>query len=160
MIEFLREAHTYTKNEGTLLAILHGDTYADEMIDVELYLPVNKEYFSANKALRRGRVMTRAMLPGIDMVVSIVHKGRWVTLLEHYSNIGKWIQAHGYTIVGTEHEVFHHIGWEADPDSNILEIQFPVTKARQEQSRIPLAWRPSPIHTALRLVKVRVQPFK
>lgn len=132
MIELLRETHAHTQNEGTLLAILHGESYAEEMIDVELCLTINEAYSGANKILRNGREMKLAMLPGIDLVASIIHKGRWVTLLEDYSNLGQWIQTPGYTIVGKEREIFHHIGWEANPDSNILEIQFPVTKFGQD----------------------------
>jgi DNA-binding transcriptional MerR regulator len=134
MIELLRETHTCTKNDGALLAILHGDSYAHEMIDVELCLPVSAEYTDSSKALTSGREMILATLPGIDMIASIVHKGRWVTLLEEYSNIGKWIQAHGYTIAGPEREVFHYIGWENDVNSNILEIQFPVMRSPRHET--------------------------
>jgi DNA-binding transcriptional MerR regulator/effector-binding domain-containing protein len=135
MIELLRETHTCTKNKGTLLAILHGDAYVHEMIDVELCLAVDAEYSSENKTLilPSGREMKLVTLPEIDTVASIVHNGRWVTLLEKYSKIGKWVQAHGYTLIGPEREIFHSIGWENDANSNVLEIQFPVTRSLRPQ---------------------------
>ncbi|MEP7287483.1 MAG: MerR family transcriptional regulator [Chloroflexota bacterium] len=138
MLELLRQAHSVTKNDGTLLAILHGDSYAHEMIDVELCLPVSTEYSGESKAIKGRGEMTLTTLPGVDMAASIVHRGRWVTLLEDYANIGRWIQANGYTIVGPEREVFHRIGWETNPDSNILEIQFPVTKLAQRKNLVRL----------------------
>src|SRR5258708_31872197 len=63
MIELLRETHIYTKNEGTLLAILHGDAYADEMINVELCLPVNEEYSATNTPLSHPRQIITPLLP-------------------------------------------------------------------------------------------------
>ena len=138
MIELLRETHATTKNEGTLLAILHGNAYAHEMIDMELCLPVNDESSGESRALRHGHEMRLTLLPQIDLVASIIHNGRWVTLLEDYSNLGAWIAAHGYAITGPEREVFHHIDWDANPDSNILEIQFPVARTTFKQTAIGL----------------------
>jgi DNA-binding transcriptional MerR regulator len=138
MVELMRETHTYTKHIGALLAVFHDEGFDNELVDIQLCLPVSEDYSGESRALAKGRAMTLASLPGVDTMASIVHKGRWLTLHEGYAHIGDWIQRHGYQIAGPGREIFHHIGWETDPDSNITEIQFPVTLPAREKNLLQL----------------------
>jgi DNA-binding transcriptional MerR regulator len=68
------------------------------------------------------------LLPGVDTMATVVHKGPFLTIGEAYSAIIKWIEANGYGIHGPAREVYLRPavgGSQTDPET-VTEIQFPV----------------------------------
>lgn len=60
------------------------------------------------------------------MVASAMHRGPYETIGQTYEQLGNWIAANGYSIVGPSEEVYYSDPKEIPPDEYLTEIRFPV----------------------------------
>ncbi|KAB8144836.1 MerR family transcriptional regulator [Chloroflexia bacterium SDU3-3] len=76
--------------------------------------------------------MAVGILPGVESMASVIHNGPFATIGQAYDAIARWIDQHGYRIIGPCREVNLRIptipGDQHDPDT-VCEIQFPVELA-------------------------------
>jgi DNA-binding transcriptional MerR regulator len=119
------ELYAYLGRQGTGglgAAIYHDESYKEGAIDAEavafLSFPVPES--------ERVRVYD---LPPIT-VASTIHSGAFNRFREAYDALGRWIEANGYRIAGAPREVYLHTNqpMRQDDESNVTEIQFPITK--------------------------------
>jgi DNA-binding transcriptional MerR regulator len=130
LVDLLRETHeirVQNKHLGLHVAVFHDEGYDREDIDVEVGFAVDAN-FDARLTLSNNRKMSVCELSGVEMMACLVHRGSWLVLPEGYMSLGRWIDQQGYQIVGAGREIFHHIGWDDEFQSNVTELQFPVTK--------------------------------
>ncbi len=112
---------------GTPMTIYHDESYSTENIDTEcaFFIP-DIEVDKVPKPITP--IMIRQM-KAVPEVATIVFTGDFrqesVSLRSAYSAIVKWIEDHGYRIVGAPRELYH-----GPPENGELtaEIQFPVEK--------------------------------
>ncbi len=65
-------------------------------------------------------------LPGVNNMVTAVHRGPLDELLGTYELIQKWIKENNYQIIGPAREVYLEL--DRDNQPSVTEVQFPVTK--------------------------------
>jgi effector-binding domain-containing protein len=64
-------------------------------------------------------------LPGVERMATSVHRG----LDDHpitYNALGRWLEQHHYHIVGPSREILLEYYDPAEPETCMMEIQFPV----------------------------------
>ncbi|HEX2623071.1 MAG TPA: MerR family transcriptional regulator [Phototrophicaceae bacterium] len=130
LVEVLYETYPYArqKDNCNLLAVFHGESFVEDMIDTEIGFPVEGGQGLHPIPLSEGRTMKVAHLPPVELMACTVHHGKWMTLAEGYIFIGQWIDRNGYQIVGPGREVFHFIDWHNEMKDTVTEIQFPVSR--------------------------------
>lgn len=119
------ELYTYLGRHsasGVAAAIYHGDGYKERDIDAEAVALLNAPV----PASERVRVY---QLPQAT-VASTIHKGAFNRFSDAYDAMLHWIEANGYRIAGECREVYLQINQPVrqDDESNVTEIQVPVTK--------------------------------
>ena len=123
-----------TKAAGPSITIYHDPEYCERDVDLETATPVSVSLPESQ------RVKVRE-LPGIDVVATLIHKGRYENFGQTYSALVSWIEANGYRITGPNREVYLLCAANVyddptvfgeylteDPDEFLTEIQFPVDK--------------------------------
>jgi len=113
-------AHNQIKPEGPCFTLYYSD---EPDIDTEVCEPVSS-------AIPNHPKVGQHLLPGVDTMATVVHKGPFITIGEAYTAIIKWIEANGYQINGPTREVYLRPaanGSQTDPET-VTEIQFPVAK--------------------------------
>jgi DNA-binding transcriptional MerR regulator len=110
---------------GPCFALYHDEDHKEHDWDVEVCEQVNVDLAPA----KRIKVYD---LPAVETMACVVHAGPFVTIGEAYDAIAKWIDQHGYQIVGPVRELYlrqpQPEGNQNDPGT-VSEIQFPVAKA-------------------------------
>ena len=117
------DANDY-KIVGPCFSLYHDEEHKEQNWDIEVCEPIRAELEESP------RIKVRE-LPALAAAAFTVHHGPYVTLLEAYDALIKWIYANGYQITGPAREVYVREaknGSQTDPDS-VTEIQFPVEKA-------------------------------
>lgn len=113
-------SHHRIKPEGPCFTLYYSD---EPNIDTEVCEPVSS-------AIPEDSKVNQHMLPVVDTMATVVHKGPFITIGEAYTAIIKWIEANGYRIDGPSREVYLRPatdGSQTDPET-VTEIQFPVAK--------------------------------
>ena len=109
---------------GPCLSLYHDEEYKEQDWDIEVCEPVNEDVPSSKRIVVRD-------LPHVDMMACTIHEGALATISEAYEASMRWVDAHGYRIVGPIREVYlkeaKH-GSQTDPKT-VTEIQIPVEKA-------------------------------
>lgn len=111
-------AHHQIKPDGPCFTVYYSDP---PEVDTQVYEPVRSP-------IQEDLKVKQQLLPGVDTMASVVHKGPFLTIGEAYSAIIKWIEANGYGIHGPAREVYLRPavgGSQTDPET-VTEIQFPV----------------------------------
>ncbi|MEO1348495.1 MAG: MerR family transcriptional regulator [Cyanobacteria bacterium J06635_15] len=103
-------------------AIWHDPDYKEKDVDAEAIVVVPK-------ALKGNARVQVSDLPALDLVASVIHRGAYSNLNQAYGAIVKWIEEHGYQIVGANRELYLKGGAEQDNPDYVTEIQFPVMKS-------------------------------
>ncbi len=117
---------------GPLFHMYHHKGYRETDLDVEIGFPVDA-VVRGPPALDGGLRFTARELAFVPtMAALIVTEGNSVP--EAYSTIGRWIYSNGFSITGPCRELYHgKRGAGPDQASHVIEIQYPVTKAREER---------------------------
>ncbi|HSH04045.1 MAG TPA: MerR family transcriptional regulator [Anaerolineae bacterium] len=111
---------------GSSVYILHDEQLREGPMDVEVgYLVPSGELVAVD--LEAGYQLSMGLLPAYDLVASVIHEG-WANGGVSYNRLGQWIEANGYEIVGAGREIMLELGWPAEPEASVIEIQFPVAK--------------------------------
>jgi effector-binding domain-containing protein len=122
----LGEVYTYLASHGVNVsdlvaaAIWHDDEYKTSDIDGEAVVYLKQ-------SIQEDRRVKVYELPAAS-VASVVHKGAYNTLNQAYEAIGRWIDANGYRIAGSNREIYLYCAEPVrqDDESYVTEIQFPV----------------------------------
>ena len=110
------------KAGGPCFTLYHDECYKEKDVDAEVCEPI------AAAVPEAGRVKVR-VVPGAAQMACLIHKGPYTGLSAAYGIIMKWIEEHGYHIVGPDREVYLVAMDKAkDPADYVTEIQVPVTK--------------------------------
>jgi DNA-binding transcriptional MerR regulator len=67
-------------------------------------------------------------LPGVEEMVSVVHRGPFATTGQAYVAALRWIDQNGYRLDGPNRGIYLQYERGGDPGEYITELQFPVTK--------------------------------
>ena len=109
------------KPEGACFTIYYSES---PDVDTEVCEPVSIPIQADQK-------IKQHLLPRIEMMAAVVHKGPFITIGEANTAILKWIEANDYRIIGPTREVYLRPavnGSQTDPET-VTEIQFPIEKA-------------------------------
>jgi effector-binding domain-containing protein len=109
---------------GPTMAIYYDREYTPQDVDAEAAVPVAAEELDA------GEGCEIRDLPAYEEMATVLHRGPYDDFTPAYDALMKWIEEHGYRIIGPNRE--HYLtGPEAgvEPDAYVTEIQFPVTQA-------------------------------
>ena len=109
------------KPEGACFTIYYSDP---PDVDTEVCEPVSIP-------IQEDQKIKQHMLPRIEMMATVVHKGPFITIGEAYTAILKWIEANDYRIIGPTREVYLRpaVNGSQTDSETVTEIQFPVEKA-------------------------------
>lgn len=113
-------AHLKIKPQGPCFTLYYTD---EPDIDTEVCEPVTS-------SLPEDPKVKEHLLPGVDSMATVIHKGPFISISEAYTAIIKWIEANNYQINGPAREVYLRPaanGSQTDPQT-VTEIQFPVEK--------------------------------
>jgi DNA-binding transcriptional MerR regulator/effector-binding domain-containing protein len=69
------------------------------------------------------------VLPAVDQMVSVVHRGPFTTISAANVAALKWIERNGYRVNGPGRGVYLQYDRDGDPNDWVTEIQFPVEKS-------------------------------
>lgn len=109
---------------GPPMALYHDAEAPEQGWDIEVCMPI----VGLVPGTKRINVHT---LPGIAMMACVVHNGPFATIGQAYDALARWIDEHGYRIVGPGRELNLRV---PDPPNNqndpnaVNEIQFPIEK--------------------------------
>jgi DNA-binding transcriptional MerR regulator len=108
--------------QGLTAVIWHNDSFVAEDIDAEAMM-----YLS--QAIPPSQDVTVYELPSC-MVASVVHHGSYRHLPTAYDALTRWLDISGYQIIAPNRELYLHYGTpvQADDESYVTEIQFPITR--------------------------------
>ncbi|HEX2995075.1 MAG TPA: MerR family transcriptional regulator [Anaerolineales bacterium] len=75
-------------------------------------------------------------LPAVETMASTIHQGSFAGLAGAYAELLKWVDAHGYRIVGPDREIYLRLPEEySRQDGNaITEMQIPVCRIKDEKT--------------------------
>lgn len=113
-------AHHKIKPQGPCFTLYYTD---EPDIDTEVCEPVTI-------SLPEDPKVKEHLLPGVDSMATVIHKGPFISISEAYTAIIKWIEANNYQINGPAREVYLRPaanGSQTDPQT-VTEIQFPVER--------------------------------
>jgi effector-binding domain-containing protein len=107
---------------GPPLAIYYDEGFKDKDADVELLFPIAK-------AVASGSDIKYKELPECERMASTIHKGRYDSVGEAYTALGKWIETNGYQTVGPCREIYFTDPRSGTPvDQYVTEVQLPIAK--------------------------------
>lgn len=116
---------TETSSYGFLVTVLYSDVFTPEAaMDLEI------GFFLTNERVKPLLIadeitLTVRELPGVERMATSVHRG----VDDHpitYNALGRWLQQHHYRIVGPGREMLLEHYDPAEPETCMMEIQFPV----------------------------------
>jgi effector-binding domain-containing protein len=108
---------------GPCLSLYHDEEYKEQDWDIEVCEPIADDVPASKRIIMRE-------LPSVDTMACTIHEGPFVTISEAYDAILRWVDEHGYRIIGPVREVYlkeAKQGSQTDPKT-VTEIQFPVKK--------------------------------
>jgi DNA-binding transcriptional MerR regulator len=110
---------------GSIAIILHGAAYEPDALDLDVgVLLVGKA--PATIRLSEERVLTRQMLPAVELLATLVHSGRVEDSHASYGALGTWLEQNRLQIAGPGRELLMQL-----PDSvdmAVIEFQLPVRR--------------------------------
>ncbi len=115
------------KPTGPVLYLYYENKYSSMDIDVEVAVPVEHNSARALEEYRGERVTLRE-LPAEASMASTIFSGNPYMIEDAYLSLGAWIEANAYTITGVCRKII--LRREGGLDNSLIEIQFPVEKAR------------------------------
>lgn len=122
------------KSIGNLTAILHSESFGEEIIDLEIGF-VMHDNSDTTIALSNDRSMTMSMLPAVEEMVTTVYVGLPQTSHTCRAVAATWVETNGYELSGNGREVFLVPPMPGKENETVMEIQYPVTK----QKDLPMA---------------------
>jgi len=125
----LAELDGYLRRQGTSGqhgAIWHACTGREQKIDCEALVFLREPVPGS----QRVRVYE---LPASSMA-AVIHQGSDETCARAYQAARSWIESQGHAVVGPNRELYWHEGREADADSSVTEIQFPIIASPTDAS--------------------------
>jgi DNA-binding transcriptional MerR regulator len=96
------------------------DSLPEEML-VAVMIPTNKNVPD------NGRIRIE-VLPAVEEMVCVVHRGPFNTTGAAYVAALTWIEQNGYTVDGPNRGLYLHYERGGNPSSYVTELQFPVTR--------------------------------
>lgn len=136
VVELLGELDAFlcthkAKKAGPVLAIYYDAGYRQCDLDAEVAIPVNE-------SLPDGDHVKCRELPGVPAMASIVHQGRYETTGTAYGALMKWSESSGNAFSAPLREIYlYEPGPDDDPDSLMIEIQFPLENAFRGNVAVP-----------------------
>lgn len=112
---------------GHFVALLHEDGMAFENADIEMGFLLN-EVIDQSVQLSSGHNLTVSMLPPVEMAACAVRVGGFESGYDTYGNLGRWVEANGYQMIGPVREVFIKQTPLDRIDEMVTEIQVPVSQ--------------------------------
>lgn len=106
---------------GHYLSLYHS---SEPVIDAEVCAPVPAD-------LKEIHGLSIRTLPAVETMASTIHQGSFAGLASAYAELLKWVDAHGYIIVGPDREIYLRLPEDVsrqDPNA-ITEMQVPIRKA-------------------------------
>jgi AraC family transcriptional regulator len=64
-----------------------------------------------------------------DTFASAMHKGPYDEIAPVYEQLGRWVEEHGYRVVGPPREVYYSDAEAVAPQDYLTEVQMPVIRA-------------------------------
>lgn len=128
--------YTYLFDEVGDYLRKHGATKSAPVLDLWYDLPGNLPdemrvtvVVPTESELPPGDRVKIEVLPQVDQMVSVVHRGPFTTISAANVAALKWIERNGYRVSGPGRGVYLHHDRDGDPGEWVTEIQFPVEKA-------------------------------
>ena len=91
-------------------------------IDAEVVEPIDRD-------IPAGDGIKVELLPDVEKMAAVVHKGPYESLNIAYAAITRWMEENGYRITGQVREIYLKGDWDSDNSNEyVTEIQLPVTK--------------------------------
>ena len=119
----------FGKRAGHLTAIMHGEAFEMENVDVELgyvLTRVTEEPFE----LPSGRVLTPSVLPAIETAACSVRVGGFEKGYLNYSDLGVWVEANKHAMLTPHREVMIVPPLPQQIDEAVVEIQLPLAASK------------------------------
>ena len=115
------------KQPGMLTILEHSETFPDDYFDLEVgfVVPENRKLPSNTLAINSEYTLALRELPEVRQMATLAHVGRWGTGVKSYRALGRWIEQHGFEIVGAIREVYMEVA-SNDVDNNVVEYQLPI----------------------------------
>ena len=114
-----------TSSYGCLLTVLYSDIFTPEAaMDLEIGFLLTNERVKP-LTIADDITLTVRELPGVERMATSIHRG----LGDHpitYNALGRWLEQHHYRIVGPGRELLLEYYDPAEPETCMMEIQFPV----------------------------------
>jgi len=114
---------------GALFTVLYSDILVPEApMDLEIGVLFYTEH-TQPLTLDNGITLTPHELPVVEQMATVVHRG----LEDHpitYNALGRWLEQQHYRIVGPGRELVLEDYDPAEPETCIMEIQFPVERIK------------------------------
>jgi DNA-binding transcriptional MerR regulator len=125
LLNLLRERKI--KPTGPVLYLYYESKYASMDIDVEVAVPVEHSSTRMLEEYRGEQVILRE-LPAEASMASTIFSGNPYMIEGAYLALGAWIESNAYTITGICRKLI--LRREGGLDDSLIEIQFPVERAR------------------------------
>lgn len=123
-------------NPNTLkyLAIVwHSESYETEDVDAQIGYILNAT--ASEKVICGSRVLEPTTLPAIESVASTTRINPTSAPAGiYFQQLGNWIEAHDYKIVGSYREVFLELKLGKPPEV-VIDVQFPVQKVLSDRDK-------------------------
>jgi DNA-binding transcriptional MerR regulator len=118
--ELRHHARRRGSQHGARAAIWHTCGDVGDRIDCEAFIAARQDFASTPHI----RVCARPAC----LVAAVVHQGRIDTSSSPYDAARAWIASHGYRVTGPKREIYWAGQVEANDDSDVTEIQFPIAR--------------------------------
>ena len=120
------------KRAGHLTALMHGEAFEMENVDLELGYaltqPVNSPF-----ELPSGHVLVPSELPALETAACSVRVGGFEKGYLNYSDLGTWLDANGHALLTPHREVMIVPPLPHQVDEVVVEIQLPLAARSSEQ---------------------------
>ncbi|NER82349.1 MAG: MerR family transcriptional regulator [Leptolyngbya sp. SIO1D8] len=114
-----------TKALGHFAAVIHGEQYEPDDLDLELGFLLNQD-LDIKVPLSSGLEMTVRELPSIPTALTAMRFGGPEKGIPCYSAIGTWAETHQYQLIGPGREVFLVPPKPGHESEMVVEIQYPI----------------------------------
>jgi len=132
-VALIHEIATYlparigSKRVGAVTAVMHGEAFALENVDIELGVVLTAAV-DDSLTLPNGTRVAMRMLAAMDTAVTAVRVGAFENGYRSYAVLGRWVEQNGYRFVGPAREVLLVLPSADHGTDAVVEIQFPVAK--------------------------------
>lgn len=123
-----------TLNLPTTITVLeHSDSFPEHHYNLEVgfALPPNTQLPSKAITLNNNLALVPRELPAVKQMATVLHVGPWGTGMRSYLELGRWIEAHGFEIVGATREIYMEMA-RNDRDNNVVEYQLPIVASERK----------------------------